>query len=139
MTDIDKFWKRVDKKDSGCWEWTGKICYYGYGIFYQSPPDKRLRAHRYSYELHKGPINKGLHIDHLCRNRKCVNPNHLEAVTRKENILRGNAPSALNARKTHCLRGHPYLGKNLVVAKRGRLCRICLSMYRKRYYDKYYR
>lgn len=80
-----------------------------------------------SHELHKGPIPEGLVIDHLCRNRGCVNPDHLEAVTQRENILRGEGLAAANARKTHCPKGHPYSGENLyVVPSSGRRqCRIC--------------
>lgn len=86
-------------------------------------------AHRLSYELHKGEIPEGLEIDHLCRNRWCVNPDHLEAVTRRENIMRGDGPKKLgelNSKKTHCKHGHPFDKENTRYRPTGgRSCRIC--------------
>lgn len=119
------FFSRVDKDGpDGCWLWTGPKNRYGYGI--HSENHKSLKAHRWSYEYHKGPIPEGLQIDHLCRNRSCVNPDHLEAVTKKENTLRSQAPTALNARKTHCQNGHPFDAENTIINKHGwRYCRIC--------------
>ena len=86
-------------------------------------------AHRAAYELAKGPIPDGLKIDHLCRNTRCCNPDHLEAVTDRENILRSNGVAALASRKTHCPQGHPYSGENLGITPRGcRVCRTCVRI-----------
>ena len=83
-------------------------------------------AHRVAYEKAYGPIPEGLVIDHLCRNGLCVNPEHLEAVTRKENILRGEGACAQNARKTHCKRGHELIPENLIERSDGRRdCLLC--------------
>jgi hypothetical protein len=90
---------------------------------------KLLKAHRVTYALVKGPIPAGLQLDHLCRNTSCVNPNHLEAVTTRENTMRSTGLSALNAKKTHCLRGHEFTPENTYV-KRGdgaRVCRQCAA------------
>lgn len=119
-----RFWEKVDKKgDSECWNWTASKGKNGYGNF-------TVGAHRLAYYLMKGPVPDGLMLDHLCRNHSCVNPSHLEPVTNKINVLRGESPWAKEARKTHCNNGHPLTGGNLIPAqlKRGhRDCRICAN------------
>jgi hypothetical protein len=120
----ERFWKYVKKNDIGCWLWIGSISTHGYG---QLSVNKRpVFAHRFSYELHKGKIPTGLDIDHLCRVRKCVNPQHLEAVTRRVNISRGNGPVAIAVKTGKCSRGHVFDESNTYVAPSGkRRCRKC--------------
>lgn len=120
-----RFWQHVSFND-GCWEWQAGRSYYGYGVFAATPADRRHAAHRYAYEFCVGSIPTGLQIDHLCRNHACVNPDHMELVPQRENMRRGFGASALNARKTHCLRGHPFDGANLRRRSDGRRdCYIC--------------
>lgn len=94
-TPEELFWRKVDKSGD-CWEWTAAIFPNGYGAFKNGK--KNYLAHRWSYEHEKGEIPKGLEIDHLCRNRKCVNPDHLEAVCHTTNVERGNAPRSSSNR-----------------------------------------
>jgi hypothetical protein len=120
----ERFWSKVD--DSGgpeaCWLWTSALVQ-GYGKFRLNR--RFVGAHRLSYELLVGPIPEGLTLDHLCRTPACVNPAHLEPVTMRENLLRSGNPCAINATKTHCVRGHPLEGDNIVWSKTGRACRTC--------------
>lgn len=114
---------RIDKSGE-CWEWTGTRDHDGYGRIQTG--GKILRAHRVVYELYVGQIPESLVLDHLCRNHGCVNPEHLEPVTQRENILRGVSVSAINARKAHCIRGHEFSEENTYVSARGwRVCREC--------------
>lgn len=106
----------------GCWLWQGYCNEKGYGKFHHRADCSM--AHRFSYVLFKGAIPEGLQIDHLCRTRNCVNPNHLEAVTCQENIRRGTS-GKYQLLKTHCPAGHPYEGENLVRYKNTRVCRTC--------------
>lgn len=126
----ERFIANTRDAESGCIEWTGGLNGVGYGQFYAGKTSSnrtgKTYAHRWSYEQYVGPIPEGMHIDHLCRNRKCVNPAHLEPVTPGENVLRGNGRSATNARKTHCPSGHKYAGSNLYMTPSGqRKCREC--------------
>ncbi len=128
-----RFWMKVNKDGpNGCWTWTAQLSKAGYGRF-RPDPYSNTGAHRYSYELHKGPIPKGLDIDHLCCNPSCVNPDHLEAVTTAENLRRveerGRSPNHYRHR-THCPKGHPLSGDNLYVARasnggKARHCKRC--------------
>ena len=125
---LDRFFKRI-KKTRFCWLWTGYISPAGYGSY--TIARKYYRVHRLAWELGaKRKIPRGLHIDHLCRVRHCVNPKHLEVVTQTENNRRGYGFSGLNFRKTHCCNGHPFIGANLHVRKDGqrvqRVCQTCM-------------
>lgn len=119
----------VPVPESGCWLWVGAIQENGYGRFYID--GKMVQAHRYAYEQKHGLIPEGLELDHLCRVRLCVNPDHLEPVTRKENLSRGiNA----NSEKSHCPKGHHYSGENLYTQPDGRRgCRACGRQNSKKY------
>jgi hypothetical protein len=110
--------------NSECWPWPGQLNHNGYGTLTIS--SKTMRAHRFVYAWAKGPIPEGCEVDHLCRQRNCVNPDHLEPVTKRENVLRGESFSAINARKTHCVNGHEYTPENTKIEKgRWRNCREC--------------
>lgn len=116
---------------NGCWQWIGGSCPLGYGRFFIGGKGfkKYTGPHRFSYETFVGPIPAGRVIDHLCRNPSCVNPDHLEAVTVRENTLRGIGLTARLAQQTHCKRGHELSGDNVRLVFRGntrmRHCRAC--------------
>lgn len=111
------------KLEGECWLWTAALNASGYGQFNVNA--KGYVAHRIAYRHWIGPIPKELQLDHLCRNRKCVRPSHLEPVTVRENILRGEGAAALNARKTHCKYGHAFTPENTGSHGGGRYCRTC--------------
>ena len=124
LTLEEKFWDKVNKTET-CWLWTASVNNRGYGQFNTAKLGKKgmSYAHRVSYQLSVGPIPEGLVLDHLCRVIICVNPDHLEIVTQRENSLRG-----LNGRmKTHCINGHEFDEKNTYYRKDtgARLCRRC--------------
>jgi len=144
IAELEREWKIVDRffdkvvfySDSTCWEWIGAKRRDGYGNFMIN--GKMIQAHRYSYELYNGTLIQGLVIDHLCRHTSCVNPDHLDQISRKENVLRGISPAAINYRKSHCNNGHPLSGDNLWVGKKGRRCKTC-NMPDKQYKAEYYK
>lgn len=126
----------IVNEETGCWEW--KLSTFNNGYGQKRHGGKTMLAHRYMYELHRVPIPGGLCLDHLCRNKICVNPKHLEAVTMKENAMRGVGPASINAKKTHCAKGHPYRGRNLRIdsCTGQRICRICRNRIKRNNYHK---
>lgn len=117
--------RRSRRARSGCVVWRGAVQSRGYGCL-SVGAGKIALAHRVAYFLAHGEIDAALTIDHLCRNRRCVNPAHMEQVTAAENIRRGESLPARNARKTHCHRGHELSGENLIAHANGRRnCREC--------------
>jgi hypothetical protein len=139
----ERFWLHVDRRrPDECWPWTAARSRTGYGKWY--PVDREVAAHRFAYEQAIGPIPDSLDIDHVCHSsdaicpggwtcphRLCVNPAHLEAVTHRENILRGRNHIADQMRKTHCIRGHPLPEKR---DKRGQ--RVCNRCWVARYHER---
>lgn len=114
--------------DGECLVWTGARSKAGYGQIKVGPRTSPvLYVHRVMCEAFNGEIPFGFTVDHLCRNRACARPDHLEAVTQKENILRGTSRSAIHAKRIHCIRGHAFSPENTYVAPRGqRVCRACM-------------
>lgn len=118
-----RFWSKIVIIESGCWVWTAGKDVGGYGIF--SPHRHPKKAHRWCYETYVAKVPDGMQLDHLCRNKLCVNPMHLEVVTPRENTLRGNTITAANAKKTRCHNGHPLSGDNLRTYNGRRVCKLC--------------
>lgn len=141
----ERFWAKVSKDgDGGCWLWTGSRRGTGYG-YISVGRRKNAPAHRVSYAINVGAIPNGLHIDHLCRVRHCVNPAHLEPVTCKENIIRGHVARGTRnpkvrtglpqcQQRTHCKHGHPFDPVNTYWYRRSatgyltRSCRTCRTI-----------
>lgn len=122
------FWNKVDRSGD-CWEWQAFRDKDGYGVWGWREEDRRwknVRAHRFAYEEVVGEIPEGLQIDHLCRNPSCVNPDHLEPVTARENTLRGVGITARHAKQTHCHQGHEFTDDNTYINPSGsRVCKQC--------------
>lgn len=123
----ERFWALVDRDSTpdGCWPWLGRLIA-GYGRRHTLVAGERYQlAHRIAYAFAVGPIPEGLTLDHLCRNRACCNPSHLEPVTNGENVMRGTGMAPVNAIKTHCVRGHPFDAANTYWHGTHRNCRAC--------------
>ena len=114
---------KIAKDESGCWTYVGRLDRYGYG---KVDIPKMTITHRVAYEALVGPIPDGLVIDHLCRNRACCNPDHLEPVTNRANLMRGETDAARRAAQTHCIHGHEFSVSNTRIRKDGtRTCIEC--------------
>lgn len=125
---FERLFARLEIDTAGCWIWTGSTRKAGYGQIWTSVADgprRLLSTHRAMYELTRGPIPDGMDLDHLCRVPLCMNPDHLEPVTRAENVLRGEGPTAQNARRTHCNEGHELVLVNPTTGQRG--CPPCIA------------
>jgi hypothetical protein len=140
---VDRFKAKVEVDNDGCHLWTGCLDKNGYGFFNMGRPKRLRRAHRISYLLFVGPVPAGYDVEHRChtddetcdgtdcKRRRCVNPEHLEALTHSDNVLRGRSFSAREAQQTHCLRNHPLSGPGsdvYLMPRGGRQCRYCKRM-----------
>ncbi len=135
---IERFWRKVNKKSgifgesnsypTECWVWTAGLNNNGYSQFWDNVKKQMIVGHRFIYEYINGLVTNDLDLDHLCRVRHCVNPDHLEKVTHKENVLRGKGFTAINARKIFCINGHEFTNENTYLGKSnpGRNCRQCI-------------
>ncbi len=139
-----RFWSKVEKTPT-CWNWIGgkrrtKKLYYGvFGITHSYHNYETVTAHRFAYQLIKGPIPEGKELDHLCKNTLCVNPDHLEPVTHRENIMRGLSPKILGWGKPTCPQGHLFTEDNLAPYELSighRKCLICKTAQRHAYWVK---
>ena len=121
---MQRFMAKVIKLPSGCWTWRGPLNRCGYGKF--TVQRVTVAAHRFAYHELVGKIPENLTIDHLCRNRACVNPKHMEPVPLRENLLRGDTFQAANFKKTHCVNGHEFTDSNTLIVNGWRQCRECV-------------
>jgi len=123
--DADKFWSKVNKQQDGCWIWTGAKTYEDYGVVAVKTGYRKYKivcVHRWTWEQLYGPIETGLHLDHLCKVRLCVNPDHLEPVTPKENVRRSNRVSQ---RPGFCKHDHDLAREGYALKRGGVRCRAC--------------
>lgn len=127
---LQRFNEKIVKHENGCWLWQGKLHTAGYAQFRFN--NTMVYGHRWAYETYKGPIPDGFTLDHLCGNRCCVNPDHLEPVTVKENNAR-KLPRSPKSPRTHCVHGHAFTDENSIMWTGGRRCRICYRERRARY------
>ena len=132
-TFLERFFDNVEPEpNSGCWLWIGGMYRNGYGSMSNGAERPRLLAHRFSYEIVHGPIPPEMQIDHRCRLKSCVNPNHLEVVTCRENLLRGHHPRMIASKTNTCKRGHALPP----TPPPGRSCKTCEQIRRRERYLK---
>lgn len=134
-TELARFNAKWQPTPTGCWEWTAARSTNGYGRFlYEGTV---IEAHSASYRMHVGEVPTGKQLDHLCRNKLCVKPQHLEPVTARQNTLRGDGPSARNAAATHCRHGHEFTPENTYLrrGRRGATWRDCRTCKRRRHIE----
>lgn len=135
---VERLKERISVDENGCWNWTGAL-QKGYGRITWSASGRKVfrSSHRTMYQALVGAIPDELDLDHLCRNRACCNPEHLEPVTRQTNLLRGDTIPAARAARTRCPNGHPYDEENTLTDKYGRRsCRTCTYERNRAYYWK---
>ncbi|MGW5518483.1 HNH endonuclease signature motif containing protein [Nocardia africana] len=126
MSLIQKLYANTEFVPQGCWNWTRAKSAAGYGVVRPAGSKQVVYTHRASFEFHRGPIPTGMDIDHLCRNRACCNPTHLEAVTHQVNMLRAPFTALdLHRNKTHCVNGHEFTPENTYQARSQRRCKTC--------------
>lgn len=134
----ERFWHYVRKQPDGHWMWNGPVNSTkpgrDYGRLFDSDTGRSVLAHRYSFELHKGPIPNGKEPDHTCRIPRCVCPDHLEDVTHRTNVRRGESPAAKHARKEHCGCGRPYDITIVTKNRRRRACSECRNRHGREWY-----
>jgi len=124
LSPFERFSQKIQRLESGCWQWTSTILKNGYGTL--SVDGQSVYAHIFAFESFRFPVPKGLTLDHKCRNRGCANPFHTFPETRGRNVMLGDTIAARNAAKTHCPKGHPYSEDNTYRPKRGgRMCNEC--------------
>ena len=132
---LERFLAKIEVQPSGCWLWIGAKTGNGYGQLSiggrRANGGRLVYAHRFAYEMWVGPIPEGKELDHLCRNRACQNPDHLEPVTRQENARRGDTGHWV--RSDYCLRGHPLFGDNVYAHDMARHCKTCNAGRAKQY------
>lgn len=133
---ISRLMARIVLPSEGCWLWTGRPHRTGYGRIRRAKDDKGSEyVHVISYEYYHGPVPTGIQVGHTCKNRLCIRPDHLEAVTYKEKMARSNTPAAIVSRFGLCTRGHKLAGNNLYIRPNGwRVCRICAAMRARKHY-----